>query len=204
MSWQLSAALRGDLRKALKDDEQAGAGAVTSAIRRATTMLKKAVRAQITGAGLGERLGNAARGEVFPVRGVSLSAKGRVISKAIYKRPGGLVDLYTVFEEGATISALGGRFLAIPVGAGKAKLSSFASKDIEILPFRNGKGYVVLRRGARAFGRGGGGVLFLLVKQVTIKKRLDLQGALDVASEGLGELVASEWERRASSAGIAE
>lgn len=205
MSWQFSAAVRGNLAEALKADEKAAAGAVTSVMRKRAAQLKGLVRQQISGAGLGQRLGNSARDQVFPIHGESINAKGRVVSKAIYKRPGGLVDLFTVFDEGAVIHALGGKFMAIPVGVGKKeKLSNFDRKDIEILPFRNGQGYVVLRRGARAFGRGGGGVLFLLIKQATIKKRLDLQAALDAASEGIDEAVAAEWTRRADSAGIVD
>lgn len=198
MSLRLNAALRGDLEGFLAGELKAGNRAVGSVMRRHVTKLKQDVRAAIAGAGLGARLGNAIRGSVVVDRNVPMNTRGRVASTALYKRPGGLVDLITVFQEGATITARGGKYLAIPVGAGKKeKLENLKSEDIELLPFRNGKGFVVLRRGARGFGRGGGGVLFLLVKQVRIKPRLSLDGLADAASAGIEDEIVAEWEKQA-------
>ena len=49
----------------------AGERAVTAAVREAGTSLKLAWRRQIVGAGLGPRLANSVRSEVFPKAGVS-------------------------------------------------------------------------------------------------------------------------------------
>ena len=60
----------------------AGERAVTAAVREAGAGLKLAWRGQITGAGLGPRLANSIRSEVFPKAGVSLNAAAVVWSKA--------------------------------------------------------------------------------------------------------------------------
>ena len=201
MSLRFEAALRGDLKAFMAADLKAGERAVTNVITRRTLKLKQDIRGAVSGAGLGTRLGNTIRGRIFPAQGTSLGTKGRVESAAIYKRPGGLVDLITVFQEGATITAAGGKYLAIPVGAGKnEKLSSFSKKDIELVPFRNGRGYVVLRKGARAFGRGGGGVLFFLVKKATIRPRLDIESLRAAAENGIEIDLTREWESQAKAA----
>lgn len=202
MSWEIRAALRGSLKAQLAAEAKAGSDAVITVIRRRTLKLKQDIRAAIAGAGLGTRLGNAIRDRFYPNAG--LDAKGIVDSKAIYKRPGGFVDLITVFQEGATITAFGGKYMAIPVGAGKKEsLRNFDRKDIDLVPFRNGQGYVVLRRGAREHGRGGGGILFLLVKKVTIKPRLDLAAAEEAAFSGIEQEIVNVWTGRAERLGLA-
>lgn len=44
-----------------------------------------------------------------------------VFSRATYKRPGGRADLLKVFDEGATITAAGGKWLAIPTAKAPVK-----------------------------------------------------------------------------------
>jgi hypothetical protein len=215
VSWQLSAAVRGNLKDALARDLKAAEGAVMTVIRRRTTVLRDAVRRQVSVAGMGEQLGKAAKLRVMPDRGASIRAKGVVYSKALYKtRPGGLVDLFTVFDEGATVAAQGGKYLALQIGTGiqfgksrRAKAIYIDPKTMAVLRLKSGKGYLVVRkephRGRDISGHYGQPLL-LLIKQVHIKKRLDLQAALDYASQGLDELVAREWERRVEKAGVLE
>lgn len=104
-SW--SAALRGDFRKHVGAIERAHKRAATTTVRRAGTVLKNAVRRDVKRAGLGAGIEKALQDRVFPARGVASDPAAEVFSKAIYKRPGGLVDLITVFKEGATIMARG-------------------------------------------------------------------------------------------------
>lgn len=202
-------AIRGDLAKAFELEAKAGAQAATTVIRRRTTRLKTSIRRQIASVGLGERLGKTIRDAVYPNRGASLSAKGIIRSSAIYKRPGGLVDLITVFEEGATINARGGRYLAIPLGAGKTEsLSKFDNRSIALLPLRSGKGYLVIRRDTSQYRRRSGSgfwgePLFLLIPQATIRKRLDLDSEIARATNGIEQELVNEWNRRTARAGIA-
>lgn len=109
-------------------------------MRRSTTTLKNAVRREVRRAGL-FGVENAVRDEVFPAKGVASDPKGRVTSKAIYKRPGGLVDLLTVFREGAVILAHG-LFLLIGKrrrGAVELRGKKLARvKSVKILPRLSG------------------------------------------------------------------
>ena len=63
---RLQAALSGELDQILADEVRIAEQAVTLSIREATDGLKTELRSQITGAGLGQRLANTWRGEVYP------------------------------------------------------------------------------------------------------------------------------------------
>ena len=63
-----------DIVALMKAEVAAGEKAVSAAMREAGTSLKSAWRGQITGAGLGTRLGNSIRLASFPKSGDSLNA----------------------------------------------------------------------------------------------------------------------------------
>ncbi|WP_412507182.1 DUF6441 family protein [Roseovarius sp. SYSU LYC5161] len=71
-----------DLVAAMAAEVTAGEKAVTAAMREAGTGLKTAWRGQITGAGLGRRLANSIRSQTYPKAGESLNAAALVWSKA--------------------------------------------------------------------------------------------------------------------------
>ena len=79
---RLMAALSGDLDQMLADEVRIAEQAVTQSIREATDGLKTELRNQITGAGLGQRLANTWRGEVYPKGQMSIKAAGLVYSRA--------------------------------------------------------------------------------------------------------------------------
>ena len=106
---RLQAALQGDLNALLQAEFRSAERAVTAGVRQATDGLKGELRRQITGAGLGSRLANTWRGEVYLEGRPSVAAAGSVWSKAP-----GLVRLYA---EGAIIRSKQGLFLAIPTPA---------------------------------------------------------------------------------------
>ena len=106
---RLQAALQSDLNALLQAELRAAERAVTAGVRQVTDGLKTELRGQITGAGLGTRLANTWRGEVYPKGQQSIGAAGFVWSKAP-----GLVRLY---GEGAVIRSKQGLFLAIPMPA---------------------------------------------------------------------------------------
>lgn len=117
-SW--SAGITGDFRTNLAKIEQAHRQAATSATKRAGTTLKNAGRREVERGGLGKGIANSIRDQAFPPRGTSLDPAVIVYSKAVYKRPGGLVDLITVFREGATVVlALGLLLIGKRARAGK-------------------------------------------------------------------------------------
>ena len=105
--------IRPDLVAMMAAEIAAGERAVTAAMREAGTGLKLAWRGQIVGAGLGPRLANSIRSEVFPKAGVSLNAAAVVWSKAPV--------IVGAHDAGPLIRSKNGFWLAIPTpAAGKA------------------------------------------------------------------------------------
>ena len=105
--------IRPDLVAMMAAEIAAGERAVTAAMREAGTGLKLAWRGQIVGAGLGPRLANSIRSEVFPKAGVSLNAAAVVWSKAPV--------IIGAHDAGPLIRSKNGFWLAIPTpAAGKA------------------------------------------------------------------------------------
>ena len=110
---KLTLDIRPDLVSMMAAEIAAGERAVTAAMREAGTGLKLAWRGQIVGAGLGPRLANSIRSEVFPKAGVSLNAAALVWSKAPV--------IIGAHDAGPLIRSKSGFWLAIPTpAAGKA------------------------------------------------------------------------------------
>jgi hypothetical protein len=104
----------GDLAKILAGEVQAAEAAVTAAVRKVGEGLKRDLRAQIAGVGLGRRLANAVRLQVYPQQGQSLSAAAWVFARPGKGGRGGAADIVAAFDEGTLIRRAGGRYLAIP------------------------------------------------------------------------------------------
>jgi hypothetical protein len=212
---RLRAAIQGDLNALLEAELGAAERAVTAGIREATDGLKAELRGQIAGAGLGSRLANTWRGEVYPKGQPSIGAAGYVWSKAP-----GIVRLYA---EGAVIRSKQGLFLAIPTtaagryGDGRRKITPGAWERIHGLRLRfvyrrGGPSLLVAdnvrltkrgraaanigRRQGAPFTRLAGRTtvpVFLLVPQVTVRKRLDVDGAAHKWIRALPQLVLRAW-----------
>jgi hypothetical protein len=102
-----------DLAAMMSAELAAGEHAVSAAMREAGTGLKLAWRGQIAGAGLGPRLANSIRSEVFPKAGASLNAATVVWSKAPV--------IVGAHDAGPLIRSRNGFWLAIPTpAAGRA------------------------------------------------------------------------------------
>jgi hypothetical protein len=184
----------------------AGEKAVSAAMREAGTGLKTAWRTQITGAGLGTRLGNSIRLANFPRSSDSLNAAALVWSKA--------PEIMGAHDTGPLIRSKNGFWLAIPTpAAGKS------NKGGRITPFEwerrtglrlrfiyrrrgpsllvaegrlNTKGRAVASRSKT--GRGVATVpIFLLVPQVKLRKRLDLARDAERAVDGVLGLIVAHW-----------
>ena len=188
----------------------AGERAVTAAVREAGGGLKLVWRGQITGAGLGARLANSIRAEVFPKAGASLSAAAVVWSKAPV--------IIGAHDAGPLIRARNGLWLAIPTpAAGKAlggrriTPGAWERKTGLRLRFvyrRTGPSLLVAdqvrlnSRGLAAASRsktGRGQVtapIFLLVPQVKLPKRLDLARDAERAHGEVPGLIVTNWVER--------
>ena len=212
---RLQAAIQGDLQALLKAELRNAERAVTAGIRAATDGLKTELRGQITGAGLGTRLANTWRGEVYPKSAQSIGAAGYVWSKAP-----GLVRLYA---EGAVIRSKRGLFLAIPspaagrFGDGRQKITPGSWERIHGMRlrfvYRKGSPSLLVADNARLTKRGRAAAnigrskgleftrlagrttvpLFILVPQVTVQKRLDVDGVAQKWIAALPRLVVQYW-----------
>jgi len=203
----------GDLGKLMAEEIKAAEKAVTLGVSQATDGLKTELRTQITAAGLGTRLPSTWRGQVYPRGKDSIQAAGLVWSKA----PG----IIRVYEEGTTIRSKSGFFLAIPTAAAgrygdggrKIKPGRWERRTGQRLRFvyrRNAPSLLVadglrVRRGKRGgFSRASASALktgrglvtvpmFILVPQVSIRKRLDVAGAADRWVDQLPSLIVRNW-----------
>jgi hypothetical protein len=178
---RLMAALSGELDQMLADEVRIAEQAVTQSIREATDGLKTELRSQITGAGLGQRLANTWR--------------------LVYSRAPEVVGAH---DQGATIRSKDWFWLAIPLPpAGKGPRGKRMTPGLweklrgQRLRFvyRRGKpsllvaenqrarqgqrgGFSAASQKAQATGRGLVTVpMFLLLPQVTLKKKFDIDSA---------------------------
>lgn len=210
---RFEAALEGDLKRFLADELKAGEEAVTAGIREATNGLKLDLRQQIVGAGLGQRLANTWRSEVYPRGQKSLRTAGFIFSKA--------PNIVRAYEEGAVIRSKHGTWLAIPTlaagkyGDGRQKMTPglwerMHGQWLKFVYRRRGPSLLVAEnQRARTGKRGGFGKasasalrtgrglatvpMFILVPQVTIRKRLDVNGAANKWLSALPGLVVRNW-----------
>ncbi len=193
---RLMAALSGELDQMLAEEVRIAEQAVTLSIREATDGLKTELRSQITGAGLGPRLANTWRGEVYPKGKQSIKAAGLVYSRA--------PEVVGAHDRGATIRSKDGFWLAIPLpAAGKGPRGKRMTPGLweklrgQRLRFiyrrgqpsllvaenqraRQGQrgGFSASSQKAQVSGRGLVTVpMFLLVPQVTLKKKFDVDSA---------------------------
>lgn len=143
---RLRAALQGDLKKLMRQEFQNAERAVTQGVREATDGLKLAMRRQVTASGLGPRMANTWRGDIYPKGQSSIRAAGLVYTRASKVMAG--------FEEATAIRSKDGFWLAIPtpnapkrgVGGGRISPSNFPEQRFGPLRFiyrRNGPSLLV-------------------------------------------------------------
>ena len=195
-----------DIVAAMAAEVKAGEKAVAAAMREAGTGLKTAWRGQINGAGLGRRLANSIRSQTYPKAGESLNAAALVWSKAPV--------IVGAHDTGPLIRSKDGFWLAIPTeAAGRglrgAKLTPGEWERRRGLRLRfvyrrrgpsllvaegrlNSRGLGVASRSKT--GRGRTTVpIFLLVPQVKLPKRLDLDRDAERALDSVPGLIMANW-----------
>ncbi|MCG7350031.1 DUF6441 family protein [Sphingomonas sp. ACRSK] len=98
-----------DFAKVMREAESSVARAATVAMRATTGDALRELRGQVTSAGLGQRLANTWRGNVYPKSRNGMNPAGYIYSRA--------PDIIDSFVRGATIRPVGGaKFLWIPTG----------------------------------------------------------------------------------------
>jgi len=195
-----------DLVAMMAAEIRAGERAVTAATREAGNNVKSAWRAQITGAGLGQRLARTIRSEQFPKGRPSLSAAAVVWSRAPV--------IIGAHDSGPLIRSRNGFWLAIPTpAAGKSTRGGRITPGewerrsglrLRFVYRRTGPSLLVAEGRLNARGRAvasrsktGRGVttvpIFLLMPQVQLRKRLDLARDAARAQDALPGAIVANW-----------
>jgi hypothetical protein len=197
---RISATITGDLRLNMETEIKVGKLAAAGAVGAVGGVIKTDWRGQIVQAGLGRRLGNSVRSEVYPKSGGSLNAAALVWSKA--------KKIVGAFETGVEITAKSGRFLAIPLpAAGKSNRNGKITpgewerrrgRRLQFIQRKSGGALLVdtgtVLRGPSTFGRGGVArgfrnrtvPIFVLVPRVRLQKRLGLYASADRLAAAMG------------------
>ncbi|PQO22053.1 hypothetical protein C2I36_15005 [Rhodobacteraceae bacterium WD3A24] len=195
-----------DLAVVMAREVAAGEKAVKRAAIGAGRDLKTAWRRQITGAGLGRRLANSIREQAYPKGQNSLNAAAYVWSNA--------PEIVNAHDKGATIKSDAGFFLAIPTEAAGRGLRGARltpgeweqrrGMSLRFIYRRNAPSLLVaegrLSSKGRAVqsrsktGRGKATVpIFILVPQVKLKKRLDLDRAAERVQNEMPGRIVDAW-----------
>lgn len=209
-----------DLVALMRAEVAAGQKAVSATMTQAGADLKSAWRAQITGAGLGQRLANTIRSQTYPKGRNSLDAAALVWSNAPV--------IIGAHDTGPLNRSTNGFWLAIPTpAAGKSTRGGRLAPGewerrtglrLRFIYRRRGPSLLVaegrLNIKGRAFGRltrphrghgpaspsrskTGRGVvtapIFLLVPQVKLPKRLDLARDAERAHDAVPGLIVANW-----------
>jgi hypothetical protein len=195
-----------DLVAMMAAEIKAGERAVSKSVTEAGNSVKTAWRAQITGAGLGQKLANTIRSEQFPKGKPSLNAAAVVWSKAPV--------IIGAHDTGPLIRSKNGFWLAIPTAAagksargGRITPGEWERRTGLRLRFvyrRTGPSLLVAEGRLNARGRAvasrsktGRGVasvpIFLLVPQVQLRKRLDLMRDATAAQDALPGAIVAHW-----------
>lgn len=195
-----------DLVTMMQAEIAAGEKAVSAAMRDAGTSLKSAWRGQITSAGLGQRLANSIRLATFPKGGDSLNAAALVWSNAPV--------IVSAHDKGPLIRSKDGFWLAIPTpAAGKSTKGGRITPGewerrtglrLRFIFRRRGPSLLVAEgrlntkgRAVASKAKSGKGLttvpIFLLVPQVKLRKRLDLERDAMRVLDGVPMHIVESW-----------
>jgi hypothetical protein len=216
---RLAVAIKGDLVRFMREETAAAERAVTAGMGEASADLKTDLRRQITSAGLGERLARTWRSEVYPRGQKSIGAAGFVWSKApdivrAFDQGAVIRSKRGLFL--AIPTALAGR-LGRGIGGAREKItpqgwerrtglklrfvyrrgapSLLVVDDVRITKGGRVVANVSRRKGVVSPRKSGGSVaiVFILVPQVRLGKRLDLASAAAKAARELPGRILRNW-----------
>ena len=214
---RILAAIQGDLPRYMRDELKLAEQAVTGGLRLTGNDLKAALRADVVQAGLGARLSKTWRSNTYPDPGSSLNAATEVFSVA--------PKIIEGFDTGATIRAKNKSFLAVPseacpkVGRDGRSITPANWPEGQWGPLRfvarKGENPLLVVDNLRArLGKGRGGqftkaskralktpsrlwtvVMFTLVPQVRLKKRLNVSQHMTLAEKMVALSIDKEFIR---------
>ena len=196
-----------DIVALMRAEVAAGQKAVSTTMAQAGLGLKTAWRAQITGAGLGQRLANTIRSQTYPEGRNSLDAAALVWSNAPV--------IIGAHDTGPLIRSSSGFWLAIPLPAAGRALGGkritpgmweqktglrlrfvYRSRGPSLLVADavrlNTKGQAAVSKSKTGRGQVTAPI-FLLVRQVKLSKRLDLARDAERVSDAVPGLIVANW-----------
>lgn len=196
----------GDLREIMRDEVLRGEIAVTAAVGGATRQVKNEMRAQVRSAKLGSRLANSIRERLYPEREASMRAAGLIWSKA--------PKIIDAFERGVAIRAKLRTWLAIPTAAAMKSVKGGKITPLEWeqrtglklrFVYRPGRPALLVADKIRISKRGiakearrknapaATAVIFTLVPQVKLPKRLDFGPVTQKVLAAFPEAIVANW-----------
>lgn len=218
---KLNVSLLGNLERQVEEELDLWSRAVTGGVLHATEDLKHALQVDVVRGGLGRRLAKTWRSKKYPGTGHSLGAAGVVTTRS--------PKLIRAFDEGAVIRANEKSWLAIPTehapkrGRDRKRIhpSNFPQDRLGKLRFvyrpgvsllvvdnqreRRGKrGGFAPSRSKRALKTGNGlstVIMFFLVPQVRLKRRLNVTSIEQKAGRDLPGYVDQEYRRLSGKGG---
>jgi hypothetical protein len=197
-----------DLAKLMQGEVEAGEKAVTAAVKDAGIALRDNWRGQINSADLGQRVARTIRSETYPKGRNSLNAASMVWSRAPV-----IVEAHNT---GPVIRSADGFWLAIPTpAAGKGRRGGRITPGeweqrtglrLRFIYRRTGPSLLIAEARVSKQGRAvvsrsktGRGLMsvpiFLLVPQVRLRKRLDLERPAQAALAALPASIVRRWSQ---------
>jgi hypothetical protein len=204
-----------NIRTLLKRAYDDGEVAVSEAMNEVQASLKDDLRGQVVGAGMGQRLAKTWRGTRYPEGRPSINSVAYVWSRA--------PDIVDAFERGAPIVARNRRFLAVPTKNAGVSHTTVRNKRLTpaIWEAETGATLRFVPRGSHALlvtdasyvrqparwrrrksfkpirtplssGRRIA-VIFVLLRMVNPRKRLDVEGAGNRWADRVGGIIAAHW-----------
>jgi len=203
---KINVSISPDLVALMAAEVKAGQKAVSTTMAEAGASLKSAWRTQITGAGLGARLSKTIRSQTYPKGRNSLDAAALVWSNAPV--------IIGAHDTGPLIRSKGGSWLAIPLPAAGKSTKGGRITPIEwerrtglrlrFIYRRRGPSLLVAEGRLNTKGRAvasrsktGRGLttapIFLLVRQVKLRKRLNLARDAERAAAAIPGSIVRNW-----------
>lgn len=204
----ITAVVLGDIAQQMREEYLAGKKAVKAAIMDAGKGLQADWRGQIIAAGLGQRLPRTIRVRAYPPGRPSMNAAALVYTQA--------PEIISAFDSGVVIRSKVGFWLAIPTeAAGKKGIGGVAVTPANWeqrhglklrMVYRRGRSALLVADGARINSKGravmsrsktGKGqvtaVIFILVPQVNLRKRLDLSRDAAKWHARIPDMIVQNW-----------
>lgn len=204
---RIDVAVAGDVLAQMHEEVLAGEKAVSQSMASAATGLKTDWRSQILGAGLGPKMARTIQSRKYPIAQDSLNAAALVWANA--------PEPISAFDSGVLIKSQNGFYLAIPTaaagsqGIGRKRITPRGWEQrtglrLQFIYRRRGPSFLVAEARLNTKGRAvasrsksGRGIatvpIFLLVAQVSLKKRLDLARDAEVWAGRVQGLIVSNW-----------